>query len=251
VMKAAGRQQADAVLAAFGKREAPMGTEAKGAPAATAVEAVVKKAVDEALQPILDQFAEGWKALRDFAEKADPETPSTEAEPEDDVVDPAVAAEAEMALSADMLKSAPEAVVKAIEAQRVALNKAREDIAKERDIRLDMEAIAVAKATYPNLALTDDSVKAIRRASLQDPTLGESLKALLVSSNAMLDGGPLLKELGNSGNGETLAGTAAEQVEAKAKALVEAGEYDTIQKARVAVYHAQPELAEAHKEEVR
>lgn len=247
VMKAADRNRAEVVMSAFGKKESPVATTAS-----TAAAEEIKKAIDSALQPILDQFAEGWKALRDFAEKNDDTTPSPEGEP-DDAADAVLAAQAqqELALSADMLKSAPEAVVKAIEAQRAELTKAREDIAKERDIRLDMEAVSFAKGAYPNLNLPEETVKAIRRAGIADPALGESLKALLVSSNAMLDGSPLLGELGSSASIDKAAGSAAEQVEEKAKALVAAGTYDTIQKAKAHVFDTEPELAERVKEEVR
>lgn len=249
VMKAADRPKAEAVLSAFGKKESQMGT--SPAPTAAMSAEDIQKAIDKSLQPILDQFAEGWKALRDYAEKTDPATPS--AEGVDPTADPVLAAQAqnEMALSADMLKSAPEAVVKAIESQRAELAKAREEVAKERTIRLDNEAIAFAKATYQNLNLPDETVKAIRRAGDIDPALAESLKALLVSHNAMLDGADITKELGTAASGDLAAGTATERVEEKAKALIAEGKYDTIQKARVAVYDAEPELAAAVKEEVR
>lgn len=247
VMKAANRNRAEAVLAAFGKKESHMGT----SPAPTGdIAETVQKAVDKALQPILDQFAEGWKALRDFAEKSDTDVPSTEGDPAAAATDPVMAAQAQndLALSADMLKSAPEAVVKAIEAQRLEIAKAREEVAKERDLRLDNEAIAFAKATWPNLGLPEDTVKAVRRASIADPTLGETLKAMLTSANAQLDGTSILGELGTASTTEKAAGTAAERVEEKAKALVADGTYDTIQKARVAVFEAEPELAAAVRE---
>jgi hypothetical protein len=213
----------------------------------------ITKAIDKALQPILDQFADGWKKLRDFAEKSDTEVPSTEGDPDAVATDPVMAAQAQndLALSADVLKNAPEAVVKAIEAQREALAKAREEIAKERDIRLDAEAIAFAKATWPNLALPEETIKAVRRAEIADPTLGETLKQMLTASNAQLDGAPLLRELGTAATIDKSVGNAAERVEEKAKALVASGEFDTIQKARVAVYNAEPELAAAVQEEVR
>ena len=247
VMKAANRNRADAVLSAFGKKESLVTQQF-----ASAKSEDIKKAIDEALQPILDQFAEGWKALRDYAEKDDPEAPAPEgAESTADDAAIAAQAQADLALSADVLKSAPEAVVKAIEAQRAELAKAREDIAKERDIRLDIEAVQFAKATWPNLGLPDETVKSVRRASVVDSELGETLKQMLTSANAQLDGAPLLKELGSSGTITDPAGTAMERVEEKAKALVEAGSYDTIQKARVAVYNAEPELATAVQGEVR
>lgn len=253
VMKAADRPKAEAVLTAFGKKESPMSPTAPLTVVNVTAAEDIQKAIDKALRPILDQFAEGWKALRDFAEKSDTEVPSTEVDPAAAPTDPVLAAQAqnELALSADMLKSAPEAVVKAIEAQRAELAKAREDIAKERDIRLDMEAVQFAKATWPNLGLPDTTVKAVRRAESVDPSLGEALKQLFTSANAQLDGAPLLAELGTAATIDKAAGTASDQVEVKAKAMVEAGQYDTIQKARVAVYEAEPELAAAVKEEVR
>lgn len=245
VMKAANHNRANVVLSAFGKKESIV-TVQSASPEA------IKKAIDEALQPVLDMFAEGWKALRDYAEKADPDMPSA------DGVDPAAQdemlaqqAQADLMLSSDVLKSAPEAVVKAIEAQRAELVKAREDFAKERDIRLDNEAVQFAKATWGNLGLPEETVKAVRRAEQFDPELAEALKAMLTSANAQLDGASLLKELGTGATVIDPAGTAMEQVDQKAKALFEAKEYDTIQKARVAVYEAHPELVEAVKGESR
>jgi len=251
VMKAADRNQAKAVMSAFGKKENPLD---KSAPPVITTEDI-SKAVDKALQPILDQIAEGWKSLRAYAEKTDEDTPSsddasTEGAP---AADPALAtaSQEELALSADVMKNAPEAVVKAIEAQRVELAKAREEFAKERDLRLDNEAVALAKSTWPNLGLPDETVKAVRRAEILDPALAETLKGMLTSANAQLDGAPILDELGTSAKSEKSAANASERVNELAKALVEKGEYDTIQKARVAVYSAEPELAAAVTEEVR
>lgn len=252
VMKAADRTQAEAVVSAFGKKESTV-TEKSTASSVTAED--ITKAVDKAIQPILDQLAEGWKSLRDFAEKTDSDTPSAEAAAATDApaADPALAAETqqEMALSADVLKSAPEAVIKAIESQRAEIAKAREEVAKERDIRLDGEAVTFAKATWPNLGLPEETVKSIRRVSVVDADLGETLKQMLTSANAQLDGSSILGELGTGGTSDNPTVKAVDRVEDLAKALVEEGKYDTIQKARVAVYNAEPELATAVKEEAR
>lgn len=236
VMKAANHNRANVVLSAFGKKESIV-TEK------SASEEVIKKAIDEALAPVLDMFTESLTALRTYAEGTDPD--SSEGDDGDETV--AEQAQADLALSADVLKSAPEAVVKAIEAQRAELAKARGDFSKERNIRLDNEAIQFAKATWGNLGLSDEMVKAVRRAESGDPEFGDQLKAIFTSTNAQLDGASVLKELGTSADVTDPAGTAMEQVEQKAKALFEAKEYDTIQKARVAVYNAEPELAEAVK----
>jgi hypothetical protein len=254
VMKAADRPRAEAAVAAFGKK-ADMTTP----PASKAVPMTpedITKAIDKALQPILDNLAKGWSDLRAYAEKNDSSVPSTEGtDPNAAGADPAVAAQAQtdMALSADMLKSAPEAVAKAFDAQRDELRKAREEIAKERTIRLDNEAIAFAKANYPNLNLPDETVKSIRLATETDPTVGEALKALLVSHNAMLDGVDVLKELGSSSTStETAPGTALATVEEKAKALMESdpAKFDTIQKAKAHVYETDADLAARAREEV-
>lgn len=248
VMKAADRNRAEVVLSAFGGKKEPQMTEQVKTAALTVED--IQKAVASELQPILDQLATGWKALRDFAEKEDAEVPSTETPATDPTADPTVAAAAATDMNGALMKSAPEAVVKAIEAQRAELVKAREDFQKERDIRLDNEAITLSKATYPNLGLPDETVKALRRVEVSNPELGETLKSMLVSANAQLDGSPLLGELGTTQTIDKSVGTAAEVVEAKAKALVADGKYDTIQKAKAFIFETDADLAARIREEV-
>lgn len=253
VMKAADTQKARAVLAALGNGRNNMAGPAKPTPAAKATEstpgvdaivAAVEKAVDSKLQPILDSLAEAWQELRKYGESQDDSTPTADAPA---AADPA-ATDVLAGVDPNIAKALPETVRVMLEKQRDDLAKARDDIAKERDARLDAEAIQKAKDTLPNLGLADDVVKAIRRVSDANPELGKQLDALLTATNAQLDGAPLLKELGSGGEA-TSTGAAAE-IETLAKALVADGTVDTIQKARVAVYEAHPDLVAKMREEV-
>lgn len=245
VMKAADTNKARAVLAALGKdtnlmagtsSATPAAKAATPAPAlsAEAVADIVAKAIDSKLQPILDGLAQSWQELRQYAESADDATPT----PADAA--PAAPADVLAGLDPTLAKALPEAVTALLKSRDEDLRKAREDIATERDARLDQEAIAKAKDTFGNLGLPDEFVKAVRRISAADEALGKSLNELLVATNAQLDGAPLLKELGTSAEGVNKSATV--EVEDLAKALVADGTHDTIQKARVAVYEARPDL---------
>lgn len=253
VMKAATPEKASAVFAALGKDRNMTGTTRPG-PAAKAVTSeevvtIVTKAIDDKLQPILDQLAQAWQSLREYGESADGDTPTA------DGVDPAAAAAAPAAVAAGMDPALAKAVEGLPDAVREALAKQAEQVQKaeqraqqaeqlaqsERAERLDTLAIQKAKTEFGNLALSDEVVKSVRRLEEANPELHASIRSMLVAANAQLDGGSILKELGQTGSGATAP--AMEEVEQLAKAAVERGEHDTIQKARAAVFTANPELA--------
>lgn len=249
VMKSADPHKATALLA-VGKDTKMTGQTKTVSPAAKSTVAAdaelvaeaVAKAIDSKLQPILDSLAEAWQSLRTYGESQDGSTPTAEGAQPADGADPMAASAPE---GGDLLKAVPEEIRKALDAQRAELAKTRDELSKERDARLDQEAIAKAAREFPNLGLADEVVKAIRRVEAQDPELHKALTGLLTASNAQLDGAPLLKELGGTGT----TSTAKDRVEELAKELVASGQHDTIQKARVAVFDSHPDLVAKMREE--
>lgn len=249
VMKSADPHKASALLA-LGKDTKMTGQTKTVAPTvkstvaadAELVAEAVAKAIDSKLQPLLDSIAEVWQGLRTYGEAQDDSTPTPDGAQPAEGVDPMAAAAAD---GADLLKAMPEEFRKALDAQRAELAKTRDDLAKERDARLDEQAIAKAAREFPNLGLSEEVVKAVRRVEAQDADLHKALVGLLTASNAQLDGAPLLKELGGTGSSSTAKG----RVEELAKELVLAGTHDTIQKARVAVFESHPDLVAQMREE--
>lgn len=146
-------------------------------------------------------------------------------------------------LSEDMLKSLPEPVRKAILQSQEIAQSALTELRKERDQRLDVEAIAKARADYPSIPglIPEEFGPAVRKAAEVAPEgVAEILKAL-ASANAALAESVLLKEVGSSvapaagGNASNFTnspgtdGNAFQQVQSLAKAALDKGEVDTIE----------------------
>lgn len=135
-------------------------------------------------------------------------------------------------LDEDVFKSLPEPVRKALEESRLVAETALTELRKERDSRLDVEAIAKARADYGNIPglVPEEFGPVVRKAAEADPEgVAEILKAL-ATANAALAESALLKEVGSSvtpAAGGT--GNAYTQVQTLAKAALDAGEVETIE----------------------
>lgn len=264
VMKSGDPTTARALWSALGKDKRMTAANARQAPAAKtaapaapaeadmskAVDEAVQKAIDGKLQPILDQIAAGWKALREYAESTDTEVPTAEAAAPDAAAGQVLAAE-----NAELLKAMPDAVRLLIEKSNAAVAKAqadaqeaRSEVTKERELRLDREAISKSEATFGNLALNHGEVApALRRLEVASPEVAKSITELLTATNAQLDGNALLKEFGTAKGAPT--GDAMTQVVTKAQALVSEGKFDNINLAKAHVFETEPALAEAVRQE--
>lgn len=145
------------------------------------------------------------------------------------------------------LTKMPEAIRKAFSAQAAALATATETIAKERDARLDSEAIVKSKGLFKAIAIDHDTVApALRRVALVDADLAKSIETALSAADAQLASGTsLTKEVGKGGTGEG-GDTALESINKAAAALREEDPKLTEPQAFVKALTANPELHAAY-----
>lgn len=247
--------------------DAPEGTEADAAPAedtAPEAEAEVEAAaedappagpqedIDAANAVIEEQAAiiESMKAeiaaltaeedmapVEDAAPDADatPETPAPAVDDED-----------------PLLKSAPEGVremVKALRAEKAASDAALVETAatllKEREDRLDGEAVEKARGTLSHLNLDPAHVgPALRRLAAADPALHKAVETALLAADAQQESAGIFAELGKSAAfGES---SAADKIDGMAKAMVSAGQAKTYAQAVAKVAKDYPDLYTEH-----
>ena len=163
--------------------------------------------------------------------------------------------EVEMAMAempedvAKSLRSLPKAqavvFAKAFKAQQDEVAKAAEEIRKERDIRLDSEAIAKSRAQFQNVAIDHDAVApALRRLASVD---AKTVEDVLTATDAQISESGLLKEMGSA---TTSVSTALDEVRAEARNLVENGLAKTIEQGIEKALDANTELAKRYFQEV-
>lgn len=163
-----------------------------------------------------------------------------------EVVAPEVAAEAaEDGGLEKALAKMPEPLRVAFAKQAADLASAQATINKERDARLDGEAITKSKDLYKALAIEHNAVApALRRVALLDADLAKAVETALSAADAQLAAGTTLtKEVGNPGTGE---GAATERINKAAEALREADPKLTSSQAFVKALEANPELYTAY-----
>ena len=156
--------------------------------------------------------------------------------------------DAPVASEDDLLKAAPEPVVKMVEALRAereeALAKAAEAeavVKQQQDAASDAEAIAKARE-WSHLSLNADEVGPVmRRLSEFDADLAKSVAEVLASVNAQAESANIFAEIGKSATpAEGL--TPVDRMTSLAKAAVEAGEARTFEQAFSAVAMSNPDL---------
>jgi len=137
---------------------------------------------------------------------------------------------------------------KAFKAQADEVAKAAEEIRKERESRLDSEAIAKSKDTYANIGIEHEVVApAMRRLSETNPELHKAVETVLAAAEAQVAESGLLKEFGTA-TGSTPS--VVEEAKALAKGFVESGVAKTIEQGIEKALDANPELAKRYMEEV-
>ncbi len=216
------------------------------------------KATEERLTEALEALAKAEAKLAKSEEEAPAEeTPAdveTPAEAPADVEAPAEEpakeeeAPAVEASEDEILKSAPEAVIKMVEAARAekatAVAKAaaaEEALRKERDERADAESVEKARATYGALAIDAEKVgPALRKLSLIDSELAKSIETALTVASGQMESANIFAEIGKAKSGT--AGTAWEQIEAVAKAKFEGGNSATFETAMAEALAENPAL---------
>lgn len=166
----------------------------------------------------------------------------------DDAAPAAAPAEGEAAEKAALLKSLPENLRAMFKANEDALSAARADIAKERDTRLDGEAITKARDAFKSLAIdVTKTAPALRRIALIDPELAKSVETALKAADAQLAaGGTLTKELGTSTAPADSGEGAFAQITAKAREIHAANGAPTFEQAFTKAIESNPELYKAY-----
>lgn len=214
-----------------------------------------EKATAERLTEALDALAKAEEKIAKMegegAEETPAEAPAADA-PAEEVAEEAAkeeeAAPAEEASEEDILKSAPEAVIKMVEAARaekaeaVAKAVAAETaLRKERDERADAEAVSKARETFGALAIDAEKLgPALRKLSTIDADLAKSIETALSVANGQMESANIFAEIGKAKSGT--AGTAWEQIEAVAKAKFEGGKAPSIEVAMAEALAENPAL---------
>jgi len=174
-------------------------------------------------------------ALEAELEKAQARIAELESDPEDDEDD-------DDATDEDtLLKSAPPAVREALEKARNAAFVAEEELRKEREIRLDAEAVAKSAERFPNLPIEhDEFAPALRRLSEFAPELADTVTKALDAANGQAESAAIFAEIGSSFVPQT--GDAYQRIEMLAKSAVSRGEYATVEQAVSGLIATNPSL---------
>lgn len=147
----------------------------------------------------------------------------------------------------DILKSAPEAVVKMVEELRKAAETAEaakadaeEALRKSREEAADAAAIEQVSA-WENLSLDAETVgKSLRRVADIDAELAKAITGALESVNAQAESANIFAEIGKSSS--YTSGSAVSQMTAMAKSAVEAGVAPTFEQAFAKAASENPDL---------
>jgi len=154
------------------------------------------------------------------------------------------------------MEEMPDEVAKSVKAlpaeQRDIMAKAfkaqSEELRKERDVRLDAEAIAKSKETFKNVGLDHEVVApALRRLTATDPELAKTVEGVLLAADAQVSESGLLKEFGATSTASGV--TVLEEARSLAKSLVDAGEVKTIEQGIERVLDTNSELAKRYAQE--
>lgn len=136
---------------------------------------------------------------------------------------------------------------KAFNAQQKEVAKATEEIRKEREIRLDAEAITKSKEEFANVAIDHTTVApALRRLEAQDEVLAKTVREVLSAADAQISESGIMKEFGTS---STSTANVFDEATALAKALVDNGSAKTIEQGIDMVLTENRDLAKRYYEE--
>jgi hypothetical protein len=124
------------------------------------------------------------------------------------------------------------------------VKKAAAEVRKEREIRLDAEAVAKSKEVYKNAGIDHDVVApALRRLIEIDPTLAATVENVLSAADAQISESGLLKELGTTSSEPV---SVLDEAKSLAKSLVESGVVKTLEQGIEKVLDTNPELAKRY-----
>jgi len=138
-------------------------------------------------------------------------------------------------------------MVKAFKAQAEEVRKATDEIRKEREIRLDAEAVTKSKDTFKSVGIDHDVVApAMRRLAEINPALAKTVEEVLLAADAQVSESGLLKEFGTA---STSTASVLDEAKTLAKSLVESGVVKTIEQGIERVLDTNPDLAKRYAQE--
>ena len=157
------------------------------------------------------------------------------------------AEEAMKEMPEDIAKSISELPVEQRELMAKAFKAQADEIRKERDIRLDAEAVAKSKELYKNIGIDHDVVApALRRLTEANLELAQTVESVLLAADAQMSESGLLKEFGTP-NPST--GSVLDEARTLAKSLLDNGVVKTIEQGIERVLDSNPELAKRYAQE--
>lgn len=120
-----------------------------------------------------------------------------------------------------MLKAVPEAIRVRLEKAEADAKAQREEFVKERDARLDSEAVSTSKAMFKSLAVDHDATApALRKFAAEYPEAATKISEVLKAAEAQLESAGIFQELGKSVDTQPV--TAQEKINTIAKSLRDA-----------------------------
>lgn len=141
---------------------------------------------------------------------------------------------------ADIAKSAPADVRKALADLAKAKHDAEEALRKEREDRADADAIVKARGQFSHLSIEPEKIgPALRRLALTDGDLAKSVEDALLAADAQNESADIFTEVGK---GVTPKGDAIDKMTSLAKAVVAEGKAGTFEQALVQVASENPAL---------
>lgn len=133
----------------------------------------------------------------------------------------------------------PEEVRKQLDDQAAELQKARDEIQKERDARLDEQAIVKSREVFTHLGFDHGVVApALRKMAVIDADLAEAVSVTLKAAEAQLESAGLFAELGKSTSDEDTVS----ELDRVVKAVQDAEPTLTKEQAIAKAYETNPEL---------
>lgn len=133
---------------------------------------------------------------------------------------------------------------KAFNAKVEEVNKAVAEIRKERDIRLDAEAIAKSRNTYKYVGMDHEkAAPSLRRLAEVDPELAKTVEEVLAATDAQMEESGILREAGTSSVEPV---SVIDEARSMAKLLVENGACKTLEQGIEKVLDENPELAKRY-----
>lgn len=195
-------------------------------------ETKIEKTMEEQLTEAQDALVKAEERIAEL--EAEVAKLNKEMSPEEDMGDE----EVEMK---KFLKSAPESVVKMIEAYRQEAELAKAAVLAKEEELADAEAVEKA-SVWKHLNLDAQQVgPALRQLAKQSPELAKAVEEMLHSVNAQAESANIFAEIGKSADYAN-GGSAFEKMTALAKRAVNDGVAPSIEQAMVKVAEQNPEL---------